>query len=207
MRAAAGFGMAVALVLCGGVLAWYAQNRQPSSRSPIASVAPASALDDGQPVLSDFTLVDQNGVSMASGELAGRVWAGSFFFAQCPSICYNQNIKLQQLDAQFAADGLVLVSITCDPDNDTPEALLEYASRFHADAASWRFLTSPTADMDYIRRIGKDFFQLTVDQEFHSDRVVVFDRDGTLRGSFHVLRPDEFQECQRILENLLGNDA
>ena len=65
----------------------------------------------------------------------------SFFFAQCPSTCYNQNMKLQQLQARFADRGLKLVSITCDPQTDTPAVLTEYARMFNADQQHWHFLT------------------------------------------------------------------
>ncbi len=207
MSRAIGFWLAVLLIFSGGVLAWFAKQQLRERSGAVEVVETPPPPEFSGPKLTEFELVDQNGVPMNSHELDGHVWAGSFFFAKCPSTCYNQNIKLQQLNAQFADRGLKLVSITCDPANDSPAALAEYASRFNADAANWRFLTTRGDDIEYLQRIGNDFFQLMVGPETHSDRVVVFDREGQSRGAFSVLRPDQFLQCQKLLEELLSEDS
>jgi cytochrome oxidase Cu insertion factor (SCO1/SenC/PrrC family) len=206
MSRAVGFWLAVLLIFSGGILAWFAKQQVREEYGAVQVPDRAKPPERSGPKLTEFELVDQNGVTMNSRELEGHVWAGSFFFAKCPSTCYNQNIKLQQLSAQFADRGLKLVSITCDPANDSPAALAEYASRFNADASNWRFLTTSTDDIEYLQRIGNDFFQLMVGPETHSDRVIVFDRQGQQRGAFSMLRPDQFLNCQKLIEQLLSED-
>ena len=165
---------------------------------------PGSELADDQvPPLTEFELVDQLGNTVNSKQFKGDVWAGSFFFASCPSTCYNQNIKLQQLQAKYADRGLKLVSITCDPVNDTPVTLAAYSNRFKADAANWHFLTSENADVDYLKRIGNDFFNIMVAQETHTDHVVVFDREGKMRGTYNVLKGEDQLELNQMIDDLL----
>ena len=73
--------------------------------------------------------------------------------------------------------------------------------------SNWHFLTTSDADIEYLQRIGNDFFQVMVGPETHSDRVVLFDRSGRQRGAFSVLRPDQFLQCQKLLDELLSEPA
>ena len=126
------------------------RNRSPLVPGGAVQEVDTEAVASARPKLTEFELLDQTGKRVNSHEFDGQVWAGSFFFAACPSTCYNQNIKLQQLHAKYADQGLRLVSITCDPGKDTPAALAGYASRFNADSSLWKFLTPADGDMQYI---------------------------------------------------------
>ena len=88
------------------------------------------------------------------------------------------------------------VSITCDPDNDTPEALKKYAEHFKADPKRWTFLTG---DMQAIQRIGQDSFKIAVVKGDHTDRACVVDRNGKVRGRFRLTEPDQAEMLDRLL--------
>ena len=206
MNRVLGFWIAVLLVFSGLSLAWFGNRYMRANVVGSTSTKSDKAELEGDP-LTEFELVDQRGNRVNSTDLSGQVWAGSFFFASCPSTCYQQNIRLQQLQVKFAERGLQMISITCDPVNDTPVALSRYASRFNADPENWRFLTTPDADMRYIQRIGNDFFELMVDASTHSDRVVVFDRQGKNRGGFSVLKGDQYAELEQLLDEVLNDPA
>jgi len=195
-----GFWLATLLVFSGGMLIWFVAGA--NHERPPAALVPLS-----QPRMDEFELVDQTGAKFNSKSLRGKVWTGSFFFAACPSTCYQQNMKLQQLHAKYAEQGLEIVSITCDPANDTPVTLAGYASRFNANPISWKFLTPLGADMSYIRRIANDFFGVAVAAESHTDRVVLFDRDGKILGAYSVLKADQFRELDRQVGELLTTDS
>ena len=209
MSRAVMFWLAVLLVFSGAAIVWVGSkySSSPGVVSVIDEEAASDSGDDDVPPLTEFELVDQLGNTVNSSQFKGDVWAGSFFFASCPSTCYNQNIKLQQLHAKYADRGLKLVSITCDPVNDTPVALAAYSSRFKADAESWHFLTSEEADVDYLRRIGNDFFNIMVAQETHTDHVVVFDREGKMRGSYNVLKGEDQLELNQMIDSLLDESV
>jgi cytochrome oxidase Cu insertion factor (SCO1/SenC/PrrC family) len=96
------------------------------------------------------------------------------------------------------------VSLTCDPDNDTPPVLLRYAERFQADPDRWKFLSG---DIDVLRRVGQKTFGLTVEVGVHSERGVVFDRQGRLRGAHHLLDPMELAKLKKLIRAVLAEAA
>ncbi len=205
MKSILAFWLAVLLMFSGGMIVWFAYRHHQANAVGTLQVADETAA--AKPRLTEFELLDQTGGRINSHDLRGKVWAGSFFFAACPGTCYQQNMKLQQLHAKYAAAGLQLVSITCDPGNDTPVALAGYAARFNADPKTWKFLTPPDADMAYVRRIGNDFFQVAVAEETHTDRVVLFDRDGKMHGAYSVLKVAQFRELDQLIGELLAQPA
>jgi cytochrome oxidase Cu insertion factor (SCO1/SenC/PrrC family) len=196
------FWIATLLVFAGGMLVWTVMRTSPGAGA--VSVVDEDAQVVSYPTLTEFEFLDQTGKRLNSHELDGEVWAGSFFFAACPSTCYNQNIKLQQLHAKYAEKGLHLVSITCDPGNDTPAALASYAARFNADPKFWKFLTPADADSEYIRRVANDFFGVAVGPATHTDRVVLFDRRGNKLGAYSVLKPEQYRNLDKAIEKTLA---
>ena len=199
------FWLAILLVFVGSFLLWtLSRNRAPfAPGGSVQVVDPEASNEPARPKLTEFELLDQTGKRVNSHELAGQVWAGSFFFASCPSTCYQQNIKLQQLHAKYADQGLRLVSITCDPGKDTPAVLSGYASRFNADSTSWKFLSPADGDMQYITQIGNDFFNVPVGPATHTDRVMLFDREGKLLGAYSVLNVKQYQELDEQIAKAL----
>jgi cytochrome oxidase Cu insertion factor (SCO1/SenC/PrrC family) len=180
----------------GTFLAWRHSQSEASSRHvPVRVAVPAKASHG--PPLEDFVLTDQSGGSFDSKSLHGKVWVGSFFFTNCPAICWRLNQTLAALQETTPSSSVYYVSITCDPDNDTPTALAKYAQHFKADPARWTFLTG---DFQLIRRIGNEMFQVAVEKETHSDRAFVVDRKGQVRGRFRLTEPDQVE----MLKNLLA---
>jgi cytochrome oxidase Cu insertion factor (SCO1/SenC/PrrC family) len=157
----------------------------------------ATGAKSGRPPLTEFTLTDQYGKAFNSESLRGKVWVASFFFTNCPAVCWRLNQTLAALQETDPHRDVRYVSITCDPENDTPEALLKYAEHFKADPARWTFLTGP---MDLIQRIGQDFFQISVEKGAHTDRACVVDRQGKIRGRFRLTEPDQVELLKKLLD-------
>ncbi len=137
----------------------------------------------GNDKVADFELTDQSGQPFGMAELKGKVWIASFFFASCPATCRQLNLALAGVQEATPAD-VMLVSLTCDPDNDTPEQLARYSEVFHADPARWKFLTGDMADL---KRAGRDIFKVAFEKQVHSERAFVVDRDGRIRARYSVL--------------------
>lgn len=156
------------------------------------------------PPLERFTLTDQAGGPFDSDSLRGKVWVGSFFFTNCPAICWRMNQALAAIQQADGSADVHYVSITCDPDNDNPAALAKYAEHFKADPQRWKFLTG---DFKLIRRIGNDFFQVAVDKGTHSDRAFVVDRQGHVRGRFRVTEPDQLELLKKLLDTVASEPA
>lgn len=160
-------------------------------------VRPGKALDP-------FSMTDQRGETFDSASLAGKVWIGSIFFSSCPGPCFRENQALAEVLADIDDPDLMAVSITCDPENDLPNVLDHYAKRFEADPEQWKFLTG---DMEEIKRIANTTFFLPAEVGVHSERGVIFDRQGRLRGSFHLLQPDRVAVMKKTIRDVLAEDA
>jgi protein SCO1/2 len=158
------------------------------------------------PNLADvpFTLRDQTGAEFSSAALEGRVVLGAIFFANCPGPCYRENQAIADILREIDDPSLIVVSLTCDPVNDTPEALEKYAARFEADPARWKFLTG---DLKLIEQVGQKVFRLPVELGVHSERGVVFDRQGRLRGGYHLLDADKVQQLVKLIREVLAEKA
>lgn len=158
------------------------------------------------PNLADvpFTLRDQTGAEVSSAALEGRVVLGAIFFANCPGPCFRENQAIADILREIDDPSLIVVSLTCDPVNDTPEALAKYAARFDADPARWKFLTG---DLKVIEQVGQKVFRLPVELGVHSERGVVFDRQGRLRGGYHLLDTDKVQQLVKLIREVLAEKA
>jgi cytochrome oxidase Cu insertion factor (SCO1/SenC/PrrC family) len=156
-----------------------------------------------KPTMDAFELVDQRGKRFSSESLRGQVWVGSFFFASCPGACVLQNQRVQMLQLKYGPRGLKLVSITCDPERDSPAALNRYAERFQANPEDW---VSLTGELDYIRKVGANFFQVAVAKETHGSHLLVFDRAGQLRGAFGATNAESFDRMNKLLDELLPGE-
>jgi len=89
-----------------------------------------------------FSLVGLSGQEVTRKVLEGKVWVANFIFTSCRLTCPQQSATMARLQADLQAEpDIRLVSITVDPDHDTPEVLARYATRFHADPRRWLFLT------------------------------------------------------------------
>lgn len=162
-----------------------------------ASGLPTAAVEPAAP----FQLVDSRGETFDSASLAGKVWLGSIFFANCPGTCFRENQAIADILAEIDDPDFVAVSITCDPENDTPEALARYAERFQADPARWKFLTG---EIDQIKAVAGRTLFLPADVGVHSERGVIFDRTGRLRGSYLLLQEDRVALLKKLVRELLA---
>ena len=116
---------------------------------------------------------------------------------------------MQQFQERLAdADGVQLVSISVDPDHDTPEVLREYGERYGADPARWRFLTG---DADEVNRVVVRGFRVAMGEPeptagggydiMHSSTFVLIDPTGTIRG-YYANEPEGTADLLRDVDRL-----
>jgi protein SCO1/2 len=143
---------------------------------------PAAVLEIGQAV-PNFTLLDQNRTNVILAEFGGKVVAITFIYTRCPlpNFCFRMSNNFGVLDRRFAdrmGKDLVLLSVTFDPEHDTPEVLADYARTWTKDEIGWHFLTGPAAD---VKRLSAEFGVTAWQDEglmTHSLHTVVIDRRG-----------------------------
>src|SRR5438445_1927832 len=96
----------------------------------------------------DFSLTNQIGGVIALSDLRGKVWVADIIFTRCPGPCPKMTEQMSELQAALPPEEpVVLVSLTADPDFDTPEVLRRYGEERGASADRWHFLTGQKADL------------------------------------------------------------
>ena len=190
------FWLAVLFVFAGGMTLWYAARLFPQGAS-----GKEETTDIVTGPLTEFSLTERSGDKFESSSLDGQVWVASFFFTSCPQNCLKQNMKISELVQKYGPQGVRFLSITCDPQRDTPHKLAEYADKLGADPEQWLFMTGK---LDYIQQLGEDFFQVTVESATHSEHLITVDRLGMVRGYFHWADPEQMKKFDEHIDQLLA---
>lgn len=149
----------------------------------------------------EFTLTERSGREVTSESLKGQPYVVSFFFTQCPSICIQQNQALKELADKFAGQDVKFLSISVDAENDTPEALREYAARFGADPDQWLFLT--TDDPIYIQRVGAEMFQVSANLQ-HTERFILMNPEGDMEALYRWSDPRSLKRLEKDLQEMIA---
>jgi protein SCO1/2 len=133
-----------------------------------------------------FSLTDQNGKIITSDDYKGKVYVLEFFFSTCPSICPIMNRNMLDIQNKFFGNpNFGIVSITINPENDTPAVLLEHAKTIGVKSSNWHFLTG---DKAYIFDLSNKGFNLYAGQNpkiqggfEHSGLFALIDKKGFIR--------------------------
>jgi protein SCO1/2 len=159
---------------------------------------------DGQlPVIGPspgFSLTSQDGKPVSLADLRGKVVAVSFIYTQCPDICPMLTQKMVEVQEALGTDfgkKVAFVSITLDPEHDTPEVLKDYAQFWGAKPEGWSFLTgSPEAVRDVTRRYGVFFAKKEDGSVDHTQLTSLIDAEGQMRVQYLGARfdPEEFRQ-------------
>jgi len=132
-------GLILVIAGCISFGAWTWLHQGPAGWVGVSN-APQRLEDYGE--VPGFSLVGQSGQVVTRKALEGKVWIANFIFTSCQLTCPLQSATMARLQADLQNEpDIRLVSITVDPDHDTPEVLARYAGGFHADPRRWFFLT------------------------------------------------------------------
>lgn len=108
----------------------------------------------------DFALLEHSGKQVRRADLLGKVWIVNFIFTRCTAECPLMSSQMARLQDSLAREPDVrLVSITVDPEHDTPAVLARYAQNFAAQPQRWWFLTG---DKAAIYRLVREGFHLSL---------------------------------------------
>jgi len=195
-------GWAIAFLVATTVIAWaYMQfNETLGSRS---YAAPLPQLAEAP----QFELTDQEGRPFTTADLKGKIWVANFIFTRCQGPCPVITSRMAEINQALGAKApdVKLISLTVDPDFDTPAVLKEYGERAGADGDQWKFLTGPREDVEKI--ISEGFLQPLMKEPsgapLHSTRLVVVDREGMVRRFQDGNDPEVVQKILMDIGDLL----
>ena len=152
--------------------------------------------------LPAFSLTDQRGRAFGRDDLRGRVWVADFVFTSCSDACPRLTQRMRSLqDRLDPHEGVGLLSISVDPDRDTPQKLRDYGQMYGARDDQWRFLTGSPTEVE--RTVVKGFKIAMAKVPFppgaqesedelraqafdimHGDRLVLVDSSARIRGYY-----------------------
>jgi protein SCO1/2 len=146
-----------------------------------------------------FALMSQDGKPVSLIGLRGKVVAVTFFYSACPDICpllTQKLVEVQDALGEAFSSKIAFVSVTVDPERDTPEVLKDYAAAWEAKTAGWSFLSGPPeAVRDVVRRYGVYVAKTAEGSIDHTLLTSIIDPRGVLRVQYMGMRfnPAEFR--------------
>lgn len=174
-----------------------------------------STLSYGKPAIlakveKDFSATDRNAQRVQFSQLNGKVRVVGYIYTICPHGCAAVIAEMKKLlEKHGAREDFHLVSVTVVPDRDTPELLKAYADGLGVTPNDpWWFLNGDRLEIDHFmseslrlapsKLIPEDQRMNPLDIYEHDLRLTVVDRQGQLRGHYHVAHPQaEIAEMAR----------
>lgn len=189
---------ATAVVLVMVVAAWLTpgMGHEDGKHARLSKIGPAP----------DFTLTTQDGKPLSLASLRGKVAVATFIYASCTDTCPLLTAKMAGIQKRLGSDfgsRVFFVSVTVDPERDTPEVLGRYARAHGANLGGWAFLTGSPAQ---IREVSRSYGIFVKKQERgdvdHTFLTSIIDQGGMLRVQYMGVRFDP-EEMLRDIRSLL----
>jgi len=182
--------LVAAILIAGSASLFRSSERKSSDAMPSIGSVP------------DFHFTTQEGKTLSRADLLGKVWVADFIFTRCPGPCPIMSSRMAEVCHELTkAKDVRLVSVSIDPENDTPAVLTEYATRLQADPKHWIFLTGPKQEIrDFTmhgmkQAVGTDPSGALI----HSTRFLLIDRNGQIRKTRNL---DETELVQKLLMDI-----
>jgi protein SCO1 len=106
-------------------------------------------------IVQPFSFVNQDGVPVTNQDVEGKVYVAEYFFTTCKGICPIMNNNMEKVYEKFKNENdFLILSHTCDPENDSVEQLKKYADSLGVDTKRWVFLTGRKDSLYRMARIS-----------------------------------------------------
>ena len=206
--------LSAGILLLGVVYFSVKAQDQPTARKPkpvepssIQQPEPATSARMGsaaEKYFSDVELINQDGQKMRfySDVLKDKVVVINTFFTTCTGVCppINRNLeKVQEALGERLGKDAFLVSMSVDPETDTPVRLKEYSRRFHA-RPGWIFLTGKKENVDWaLYKLG----QYVETKDGHTNILIIGNEPkGLWKKAFGLAKADELM---KIVEDVIND--
>lgn len=162
-----------------------------------------------------LNLIDHDGATVTSRLFSNKVSVVHFMFTSCPSVCpvLVQQVASVQQALKLLHDKVQFISISVDPDVDTPERLRAYAQKRSLNLNNWRFLTGDSLE---VRRVVVQGFKQALGERrliedsggaydiLHGTHLVLIDANGIIRG-FYRTDQDGLESLKSHVRLLTGS--
>lgn len=139
--------------------------------------------------IPEFSLINQDSVTVTNKTVLGKVYVADFFFTSCPTICPVMKKEMIRVYEKYKGNqDIMILSHTIDPDYDTLPVLRDYANRLGADGRQWMFLTG---NRPYIYDLAEKGYYASAKADstepggfVHSGGFILVDRQQRVRGIY-----------------------
>lgn len=177
-----------------GLVSWYQGRFQ---RLPVLG-------GDGHTV-AGFRFQNQQGKTVSLQDWKGKIVVLNYFFTHCSSICPKMMYQMKRVQAYGGLKNLAIASFSVDPERDSVGRLKEYAQKFEI-GGNWNLLTG---DKKELYRLARNSFLITAtdgdggpDDFIHSEKLVLLDTQGRIRGFYNGTDAAEVAQLIKDLQKL-----
>ena len=144
--------------------------------------------------IPSFELTDNFGQKFTEENIAGKIWVADLIFTTCAGPCPIMSTEMRSVHKTYLEnENIRMVTITVNPDYDSPEVLTEYGKRYDADFTKWHFLTGEYENIQNL--IGNGFKMGDIEEiVFHSTRFALIDPNMKIRGYYMGTENDDVKK-------------
>jgi protein SCO1/2 len=162
--------------------------------------------------IDDFTLVDQEARPFYFKSLRGKVVLVAFAYTTCPDVCPLITAAMRQVQDALTPEereSAYLLTITTDPEVDTPQVMASYAKRYQVELSTWAFLGGEEAALKNVwKNFGVGVKRKARGLIDHTTLTAMVDRGGTMRIVYLGTAPDPkaiLKDARRLLRESRSN--
>lgn len=139
--------------------------------------------------IADFSLTDQQGITVTNKDFEDKIYVADFFFTTCPSICPKMTASLSELSDFYKNDtDIMFLSHSVTPVKDSVPVLAAYAEANKVDYNRWRLVTG---DKKHIYELARrSYFAVTTEGDggekdfIHTENFILVDKERKIRGFY-----------------------
>mgnify|MGYP001823137742 CR=1 FL=1 len=157
--------------------------------------------------IADFSLTNQNGVTITQDFYKDKIYVADFFFTTCPTICPIMTENMVYLQSRIADDkDVLLLSHSVTPDIDSVAQLKKYALEKGVIDKKWNLVTGNKKHIYELAR--KSYLAVKDDGDggpfdmIHTENFVLIDKERRIRGTYDGTNKEEMEKLLRDLEVL-----
>ncbi|MGZ8899433.1 MAG: SCO family protein [Limisphaerales bacterium] len=184
------------------------QGKEPRAHTRLVRDVEPLAVGDK---MTNYPFTNSLGEKIELNDFAGQAYAFSFIFTRCPfpNFCPRMNMNFEKAFQQLtsmenAPTNWHLISISFDPEFDTPERLKEYSATYKPDPKKWSWVTGALIEIDAITEQLGLAFAFENNTINHNLRTVVVDKDGVIR---HIFWGNEWKPEELVKEIVAGAEG
>lgn len=192
-------GSTIEATLVGSDYGWQLADVKVTGKTEKVVRTDIEPLEPGQ-VLPATQLVAEDGSTITVGEGQGVPTAFTYIYTRCPDPSFCPAIAMRMKALQGRLKGARIVTVSIDPDFDTPERLAAWGSTVGADTKVWRLARAEPVDLQALAMYGGQHVTADGGRISHLHRLLILDADGKLIERYD----DNAWPLDRVAEQLNG---